>query len=210
MGNIYISIIRKNCKEISSVLNDNGLLEVTVPQKFSDASITKYFRDIDADKYEEIVKIQKKGSTAFRTKVQDLVEKYRNEFKLDFIIKTRLPKKMHNIEDYHLECHGIVFEGRFSISLIFQFYSDELLEKMVKYYVYKIANEYEVQCERITGMTVGVIESDGNTSKSKISDVGPVYRIPISYEELDTLERDFISSFNEFVEGYNKNPVYSI
>ena len=63
MDSILFRIYRKDCKEVSSSIAENGLLEVTVPKTdTADASLNKYLRELSADKRAEIVDLQKKNN----------------------------------------------------------------------------------------------------------------------------------------------------
>ena len=99
MDSILFRIHKKDCKEVSSSIAENGFLEITVPKTdTADTALNKYLRDLSGEKRDEIVTLQKKNNEAFRKKVKKLIDKYQKEFDLPFVTTwilgnvTRIPR----------------------------------------------------------------------------------------------------------------------
>lgn len=100
MDSILFRIHKKDCKEVSSSITENGFLEITVPKTdTADTALNKYLRDLSGEKRDEIVTLQKKNNEAFRKKVKKLIDKYQKEFDLPFVTTLQIRKQTQKLND---------------------------------------------------------------------------------------------------------------
>lgn len=194
MESIFFSVIKEDCQEVSSSQKENSLLEVVAPKNCTDREILKYIKSLNPEEYSKIVDKQKKTKEAFRKKVNKMIDKYREEFNLPFLISLRLQTKTKKLNDCNVELHGIVFEGHLSIAVILQYFPDELVEKIIRCTVYMIACEYEDLFSKIKGLTVGALSfPDGEIESVKYSDIPEEakYRISVEYSEIQKIKSDY-------------------
>lgn len=201
MAGIFFSLNKTACNEITSTLNENGLPEITAPESTSDSDIINYLHSID--ERDGIGVKQEKGKKAFRKKVKELGNKYSKELHLDFCINITLKTKTKKLIDWHVDVHGIVFDGYISLDAVLQFFPDELIDKLIHFAVCSIAKEYEQMCSRLTDLTVGRADiSTGETiSKTRYSGAGPKYTFPLSESKEKKIVSDFKKAAEEITKG---------
>lgn len=210
MENIFYSIIKADCQEISSSLNENGLLEFTIPKNCTNEELSKYFRSLGVEEHSKIADKQKKAKEVFRKKVEKMIDKYRKEFDLPFIIRLRLQNETKKLNDCNVDLHGIVFTGHLSIVSILQYSPDELVEKIIRCTVFMIACQYEERCSQIKGMTTSVFMfPDGEIENSTYFEIpeDTKYRISVPYSKIEKINTDYEAACNQFLENLDKRPI---
>lgn len=209
MDSIFFSVIKEDCQEVSSSQNENGLLQIVVPQNSNDREIVKYIKSLGNEVYDK----QKKEKEAFRKKVSKMIDKYKEEFNLPFMIKLRIQAKTKKLNDSSVESHGIVFEGNLSIAAILQYFSDELVEKIIRCTVYMIACEYEERSFEVKGVSAGTRSFPGGKIESSEHFEVPEevkYSISLEYSEIQKIKSDYESAVKEIIDGMKKQPIMSI
>lgn len=213
MENIFYSIIKSDCQEISSSLNENGLLEFTIPKNCTDEEFSKYFRSLGTEEHSKIADKQKKSKEVFRKKVNKMIDKYRKEFDLPFMIDLRIQSKTQKINDCNGEFHGWVYESNLMIISILQYFPDELVEKIIRYTVYLIACQYEESYSKIKYMSVGALEfPDGEESIKQQYEVPEEakYHVSVPYSKIKKMETDYKAACNQFSGDLKKHPIHYI
>ncbi len=208
MKNIFYSIIKADCQEISSSLNDNGLLEVTIPKNCTNEELSKYFYNFGEEEQSKIVDKQKKAKEVFRKKVKKMIEKYRKEFDLDLIISLRIQNDTKKLNDCRVEVHGISFDSNLLVSSFLQYSPDELVEKMIRSTVFEIACQYAELWDKIKSMSAGVFEPSGGETKTqyKVSEKGK-YRVSVPDSEIKKINEDYETACKQIVEDLSKRSI---
>lgn len=206
MENIFYSIIKADCQEINSSLNENGLLELTIPKNCTDEERSKYFRSLGAEERSKIADKQKKAKEAFRKKVNKMIDKYKKEFNLPLMIKLRLQNKTEKLNNCSVELHGLVFDSNLSIISILQYFPDELVEKIIRCTVYMIACQYEELCSQIKGISTGMFKFPDGEIESNTYEVSEEakYRISVPYSEIEKIKADYEAACYQFREDLKK------
>lgn len=209
MENIVYSIIKADCQEISSSLNENGLLEFTIPKNCTDEEFSRYLCSLGAEERSKITDKQKKTKEAFRKKVNEMIDKYKKEFDLTLFIKLRLQNKTKKVNDYNVQIQGIEFNGNLSIISILQYFPDELVEKIIRCTVYMIACQYQELYSQVKGMSVGTFKFPDEEIESKTYKISEEekYRIPVPYSEIEKIKTDYEAACNQFFEDLDKHPI---
>jgi len=210
MENIFFSVIKEGCKEVSSSLKENGLLEIIMPKDCSDEHYKNFFEGLGVDECNKIVDKQKKAKEVFRNKVKNMIDKYRDELNLPFMINLRIMANTKKLSDCNVELNGIIFEGNILFSAILQYFSDELVEKIIKSEVVSIACEYETQFSMIKGVIVNRIDlKNGKNESSKYEGVPEEikYRNPLEYSEIRNIKADYVSAVRIIVDDLRKQAI---
>ena len=211
MDSILFRIYRKDCKEVSSSIAENGLLEVTVPKTdTADAALNKYLRELSADKRAEIVELQKKNNEAFRKKVKKLIDKYQKDFDLPFITTLQIRKQTKKLNDGRVELHGIVFEGKMLLAPPLQYMSDDVIKKIVRCTVYMLAVDYETKWSEINSITVGTgryPDMDSFKTESAPVPKEEKYRILYPYNEINLIKADYEKAVKQYIDEMKKAPI---
>lgn len=206
MAGIFYGITRKECKEVTSSLKENGLLEIIAPKNVDNKMLAEHFKSLNID---EIADKQKKAKDIFRKKVKKLIVKYSVEFSIPFIIDLRFMAKPKYICNGEAEVHGIQFNGRVSICAALQFCPDDLVEKIIRYAVCIVAIKYEELCSNIKGFGVG--SYDIMTGEKKI--VGSInlpeskYSITLNPKVLNQIQNDYDLAFEQFGKEMEKQMI---
>ena len=209
MDNLFFRVTKEDCQEVSSSQNENGLLEIVAPKNCDDKEIIKHIMGLGTTEYDK----QKRAKEAFRKKVSKMIDKYREEFNLPFIIKLRLQTKTKKINDCNVECHGIVFEGNLLIAAFLQYFPDELVEKIIRCTVYMMACEYEERTFELKSLTIGTLSfPDGKIESSEHFDVpeDAKYSISLEYSEIQKIKSDYELAVKQIVDGMKRKPIMSI
>ncbi len=209
MDSLFFSVIKEDCREVSSSQNENGLLEIVAPKNCDDKAIIKHIMGLGTVEHDK----QKKAKEAFRKKVSEMIDKYKEEFNLPFIIRLRLQAKTKKLNDSSVERHGIVFEGNLSIAAILQYFPDELVEKIIRCTVYMIACEYEERSFEIKSLSVGTRSfPDGNIESSEHFEVPEEakYSISLEYSEIQKIKSDYESAVKQILDGMKRQPIMNI
>lgn len=213
MESIFFSVVKQDCQEVSALQKENGLLEIIIPSDYDNNELGKYFNSLDEEEYNKIVDKQKKAKEVFRKNVNKMINKFRDEFKLPFNIKLRIQTKTKKLSDWNIDVHGIFFEGNLSLIALLQYFSDELVEKIVRNTVLSIAREYEIKVSRIQGVATcnvdfinGEIES--NEFYGDLQNIN--YKIPLKYDEIREIISDYETGAGQIIKDMKKQPIMSI
>lgn len=209
MANIFYSIVKTDCQEIKSSLNENGLLEFTVPKNYTDGGASKYFDSLSKEERSEIVNKQKKTLKVFREKVEKMIDKYAKEFDLPIRINLKLLTKTKKLNDCNIQGPPIDLHGNLSIVAILQYFPDGLVEKIMRCTVLTLACEYEKCCSQIRNMPDGEIKyPDGEVIivPQKIPEWAE-YRISIPDSEVEHINADCRAACAQFEADYHKRPI---
>lgn len=211
MGNIFFNIIKKDCQEVSSYQKDNGLLDIVTPIEYDDNEVINYIKNLD--EYNFVVDKQKKAKEVFRKKVRKLIDKYSVEFNLPFYSKLRIQEKSNKLNICNLEVQGIVFEGIISISAIMQFFSDEIIEKIIKFSVYIIACKYEKLLSELGGVVVCSLNSrDKDAEYTRYEEIPEEkkYKISLENNEVEIIKSEYEFAFKEIIDYLKTQSIISI
>ncbi|MDD2978775.1 MAG: hypothetical protein PHN80_02265 [Hespellia sp.] len=209
MDSLFFSVIKEDCQEMSSSQNESGLLEVVAPKNCDDKEIIKHIMGLGTTAHDK----QKNAKEAFRKKVSKMIDKYKEEFNLPFIIKLRLQTKTKKLNDCNVECHGIVFEGNLLIAAFLQYFPDELVEKIIRCTVYMMACEYEERTFELKSLTIGTLSfPDGKIESSEHFDLpeDAKYSISLEYSEIQKIKSDYELAVKQIVDGMKRKPIMSI
>lgn len=94
MANIFYSIVKTDCQEIESSLNENDILEFTIPNNCTDGELSRYFCSLGVKKLVEINRKQRETLSDFREKVKGMIDKCAEEFDLPFFIVPTLQTRV--------------------------------------------------------------------------------------------------------------------
>ena len=211
MDSILFRIHKKDCKEVSSSITENGFLEITVPKTdTADTALNKYLRDLSGEKRDEIVTLQKKNNEAFRKKVKKLIDKYQKEFDLPFVTTLQIRKQTQKLNDCRVQLHGIVYEGKVLLAPPLQYMPDDVIEKIVRCTVYMLALDYENKWSEINSITVGTgkyPDMDSFETKSATVSKEEKYRILYPYNEINLIKADYEKAIKQYIDEMNGAPI---
>ena len=197
MVGLFLGITRADCKEVSSSIKENGLLEITAPKNCTDKKISEHLRTLDID---AILEKQKKAKETFRKKIKKLIAKYAKEFDIPFPIDLRFIAKPKYLCNGEAEVNGIIFSGRVSFVTVLQFCPDAMVEKLVKYAVYMVAIRYEEICCNNPSFSVKTHDmmSGEDTLVGSIDVPESKYSINLKPSEVKKLQADYNEAVNQF------------
>lgn len=211
MANIFCSIVEADCQEIKSSLNEeDGLLEITTPKNYTDEDLSEYFNSLSEEELIEIADKQKKTLKVFRKKVEKMIDKYKKEFSLPLYIKLRLQNNTKKPNDCNLQEHGIDFHGNLSISSVWQYFPDELVEKVIRGSICKLACQYENRWSQIKVMYSGIFEfPDVGTESKEVYAIPEAekYHISVPDSEIENINADYETARNHFREDCDKRRI---
>lgn len=209
---IFFRFIRTDCKKISSSVAENGLLEIKVPTDVTNEDFNKYINSLGAAKYAEIADKQKKSKEAFRKYTKKIIDKYADEFGLDFGISLQLREKTNKLNDCRIELNGMVFEGKMLFGIPIQYMPDDVVESIIRYTVYLLAIEYETRWSEIHSFTVGTgrfPDMDSFTEKSAPVSEEAKYRITIPKAKIDKMAAEYNKAVKKYNAEMQKAPIGS-
>lgn len=208
MTKIFCSIIETDCKEIKSSINEeNGFLEFTAPKNCTGGEVSEYFHSLSEEEHSEIANKQKKSQKVFRKKVREMIDKYAKEFDLPLRIELTIRAQTKRMNCYSIRQEGIDFHGNLSIMYAWQYFPDELVEKVMRGSVFGLAREYENLWSQIKGMRSGTARfPDGETESEKIYAIPEEekYHISIPDSEIENINADYKAARSQFREDYFK------
>lgn len=213
MDRMFFYVKNEESEELSSSQKEDSLLEIVVPTKCDDKTILEYIKSLGKEEYNEIVYKQNKAKEVFRKKVNKIIKKCKEKFKLPFVIYLRIPSKPKKLIEYNLESHGIIFEGNISISVIFQYFSEELIEKIIRYLVYMIACEYE----RKVGLAKDVMFICSEYPDGEIKNViccdeleEGKYHVVLGNNEIQEIKSDYELAIKQISSDMKNRPIMSV
>lgn len=213
MESVFFTVIKEDCHEVSLSQKENGLLEIVILKECDDKEAVKYLCSLDAEECKKIVDKQKKAKEVFRNKVKILIDKYAEEFTLPFSIKFRIQTISKKINDCNVELHGNIFEGNLSIYAVLQFFSDEIVEKIIRNTVYSMACKYEIKYSEIKYSITNVINLKDRTIESSSYAEIPEelkYRVSLEYSEIKKIEADYDSAVKIVIDVLKKQPILAV
>lgn len=208
---IFFRIKNEDCKEVTLSQLENGILEIIAPKDYGNAEINKYLNDHAAELI-EIEDKQRKATEIFRKKVKKLIDKYSEEFKLNFVTNLRLQVKTKKLNEGKVELHGILFNGNLSLMSATQFIPEEVVEKIVRYTIYTMACQYEQIWSEIKGFKVGSFKFPdiGDVTETHYGvDESGKYRLDISNDEVTKIQEDYKDAVKQFCDYMENNPTYA-
>lgn len=187
---------------------ENGILEVITPTDCDNSEVSRYLNEHGAE-LTDIEDKQKKATEFFRKKIKKLIDKYSEEFKLNFVTKLRLQVKTQKLNDGKVELHGILFEGNLALMAATQFVPEEVVEKIVRYTIYSMACQYEQIWSEIKGFKVGSLKVPDIEEVTKtnypVSESGK-YLITMPYDEVKKIQEDYKDAVKQFCDYIENNP----
>lgn len=177
-----IRIVKKDCSVITSSQLENGIYEIVAPKECGDKELSDYL-NLHVSEFGLIEKQQKNATKKFRDKVDKLIDKYKEEFKLKNSFKLRMLSKMNRMFESGVEIHGIETVASVSISSILQYVSEDLLEKIVRCAVYSVA----VECE----------EKDN-------------FQITMPISEIKVIQSEYTDAEKSIIDELKRNPIISL
>ena len=206
-------IIKKDCKEISYAVADNGLMDITAPSDCDNSGISAFFNSLGQAKIDEIADKQKKYKEKFRKKLHKQIEEYADEFKLPFIIDLQLRNKTKKLNDSHVEVYGISFEGKMQLAAVLQYLPEDIVDGIVRFSVYDMAIDFENVCSRITGVKVGTFQYP-DVENAKEEHYGKPdeakYQISMPHDQIKKIQADYQNAVKQFMAEMEKNPILSL
>lgn len=210
MDSMFYRVIKEDCQKMSFSQKENGLLEIVMPKDYDNKELSKFISGLGSEEYSKIVDKQKKAKEVFRNKAKQMIDKYREEFKLPFLINLRIQTKTKKFNDCSVELHGIVFEGHLSLVFFLQYFSDELLEKIIRCTVFIMACEYEQRFSELDVVTTNVFNiSDGGIKRINCTKIPKEakYRITLEYSEIEKIKADYDAAYKQILDDMKKYPI---
>ena len=206
-------ITRSDCNKISYTIADNGLMEISAPQDSKDTDINTFLSALGQEEFEGIADRQKKLKEKFRKKTHEQIKRYADEFEIPFLIDLQLRNKTKKLNDFHVDVHGICFEGKMQLVAILQYFPEDVVDKIVRYSVYGVAIDYENVCSRIKGIKVSTFQfPDIENAKEKHygTPYEAKYRISMPYDQIKKIQADYEKAVIKFGDIIEASPIISI
>lgn len=214
MSTVFLSITKADCDEISYTLAKNGLMEITIPLDRDNDDVNTFLHDIDVTNLYKIADKQKKCTEAFRKKVKKMIDKCRKDFDLPIDIDLQLRVNTKKLCDGHVDVHGIVFDGKMLLASNLQYFSDDIVGKIVRYAVFVVACDYESKWSRINSVDVSIgkmsTEFEPEREEHYAIPQKEKYRITMSPDEVKGIRSDLEKAFDQFQKVMKKTPIMGI
>lgn len=197
MDKVYFHILdsKNNDQCVSYTAREDGLLELSMPNCASyevQYHISMFFALVlDKDEIKKIISKQNKMQEDFRKRVNQMVDKYRKEFDLNFDIKVGLITKARKINDANLKQHGEILQSHLILRDSLQYAPDEIVDRIIRYTIFYIARQYETfYCSDELGEIVD-----------------PKYKVPISDIEICKIVVDYKAAVEELEKSLKAYPI---
>lgn len=213
MESMFFSVIREDCQVVSSSQKKNGLLEIVMPKSYDNKKLLEYIKGFGVEKYNEIVGKQKENKEVFQKKIKKMLDKYKKEFNLPFLIRLRVQAKTKKYVDWDLKIQGVIFECNLLMDATLQYRSDEELEKIIRYYVYEIACEYENLYSRINGVTTEYVNIiDHTIEKNYYTEIPKEKKYVVTAEasEIQKLKSEYELTIMQICIDIEKKPILAV
>ena len=211
MHSILLQIkLDENCKEISSVIEESGLLVVTAPKGIGNEKLNEFLLGFTSEELRKIKHIQDKNKEIFRKKSHNMIKKSEEELKLPFGVSLQIRTQTKKLFDCRTEIYGITFGGIMLLAAPLQYMQDSIVERIVRYSVYLMACNYQKQWSRINTINTSIgIYPDFTPEKVESITVSDEdrYKIPVSEKTIKEIKSDYEKAVKELIDEMDKKPI---
>ena len=137
---------------------------------------------------------------AFREKATKLIDKVKKEFGITIHTKLTIKSRSKELCKGRAEVSGIVFTGNIMLCDVLIGFSDEVVEKAIRYAVYMMAIDYENKCSEIKGVSMKTADfPDGKEKDSVLMEVPAElkFQLNVSHQEYMKIVDDFNSAIKQ-------------
>lgn len=210
---MYFRMIKANCVAMSYIVEENGLMDLTVPMDCEKSDICEFLNNLGQDNLDEIVDKQKKNKEKFRIKLHKQIRKYADDFNIPFYISLQLRAQTKKLNDSHVDLYGISFNGKMQLVSVLQYFPEDIVNKIVRYTVLGVAIDYEKLCRQIIGIRIGGfqypdVDSAEEEYHNKPDEAN--YKITMSDDEIKRIQADYDDAVKRFKDAMKKSPILSL
>lgn len=148
-----------------------------------------------------------KMKEAFREKVLKIIDEMKKEFDLKLYTTLTIKSNTRELCKAHAEVHGIDISGKIMLCAILQEFSDDILDKVIRYAVYMLAVDCEDKCSRIKGIKACLVAYPDTEVKSTYTADAPEglkYCLNVTHQEYLRIVDEYNAAIKQINEELKK------